>query len=420
MITVPPIPQNAIDPAHAIKPSMGIIHKLAWWLTLLLIFLLPWGNGLWDGIAKIVGLLLFAFAGLLLVTQGTHRHFNFFNLMALILGCWHLVALMWSPDLEKAFKAANTFTQLVLVSFVYTYMINNIYKLRGAYLAYVIGAMVAFGIIFSNFLRGIEGPYFGRYTIENIETDSMAIILSLAIPMAVWLYTEYKNPIVKLAMVGCVPVLFYGIFLTGTRTGLVTGMVGLMYLVFTQRKASFNLKLFYAGVFIALVAAVLSLAPKASVERIFSIGQAIETGDLNSREIIWQFSLESWKEQPIIGGGTGSLGNSLNRYHIEFDSAHNSYIQLLTEHGIIGLGIYFLMFGSLLYYILQCPIETKLFLLTLFLTIAVSQLALHSHKVKEVWFVWSIIAAHGHFFARMRGQNYAYYQYFHGHRPSGV
>jgi len=418
MTTSPRTPTYAIDQVDVVKPQMGLIHKLAWWSILVLIFQLPWGNGLWDGIAKIFGLLAFAFSGLLLVTQGTHRHFNFFNLMALMLGAWHLIALMWSLDHEWGSKAANTFTQLVLVSIVYTYMINDAYKLRWAYLAYVAGSMVAFCIIFSNFVRGIYGPYFGRYTIENIETDSMAIILSLAIPMAVWLFTQYKKPIPKMLSLMCVPVLFYGIFLTGTRTGLVTGMVGIMYLVFTQRKASFNLKIIYAGVFIALVGAVISLAPKESVERIFSIGEAIQTGDLNSRETIWQFSLESWKEQPIIGGGTGSLGNSLNRYHIEFKSAHNSYIQLLTEHGIIGLGIYFLMFGSLLYYIFQCPIETKLFLLTLFATIAVSQLALHSHKVKEVWFVWSIIAAHGHYFARLRGQTHAYHQYFYGQRAA--
>lgn len=411
-------PTYAIDKVPVVKPAMGLIHKLAWWSVLALIFQLPWGNGLWDGIAKVFGLLAFAFAGLLVVTKGSHRSFNFFNLIALILGCWHLIALMWSPDHTYGIKAANTFTQLVLMSVVYTYLINDAYKLRMAYLAYVIGAIVAFGIIFSNFLRGIYGPYFGRYTIENIETDSMAIILSLAIPMAVWLFTQYKRPIPKLLCLMCVPVIFYGIFLTGTRTGLVTGMVGIMYLVFTQRKATFNMKIIYIGLFIASVSAFLSLAPKASVERIFSIGEAIETGDLNSRETIWQWSLESWKQQPIIGGGTGSLGHNLNRFHVEFNSAHNSYIQILTEHGIIGLGIYLLMFGSLLYYIMQCPIETKLFLLTLFATIAVSQLALHSHKVKEVWFVWSIIAAHGHYFARLRGQTYDYYQYIYGRRAA--
>lgn len=417
MISTLKFSEYGADQTKVVKPSMGLIHKLAWWSILGLIFLLPWGNGLWDGIAKIAGFLGIAFSGMLLVTQGTHRHFNFFNLMALALGCWHLIAMVWTPDLESGWKAANTFTQLVLVSIVYTYMINDLYKLRWAYIAYVAGSIVAFGIIFTNFIRGIYGPYFGRYTVPNIETDSMAIILSLAIPMAVWLYTQYKRPIPKMICLMCVPVVFYGIFLTGTRTGLVTGMVGIMYLGFTQRKASFNLKILYIGLMVVAAGAVITLAPKASVERVFSIGEALQTGDLNSRETIWQFSLESWKQQPLIGGGTGSLGHSLNRYHVEFDSAHNSYIQILTEHGVIGLGIYLLMFGSLLYYILQCPVETKIFLLTLFFTVAVSQLSLHSHKVKEVWFVWAIIAAHGHFFARVRGQNYEFHQYFESLRP---
>ena len=402
MIIIPPLSIYRFDDVNVVKPSMGLIHKLAWSSVLIFIFLLPWGNGLWDGIAKVVGLFAFAFSGLLLVTQGTHRHFNFFNLMALILGCWHLIALVWSPDHVWGVESANKFTQLVLFSIVYTYIINDAYKLRWAYLAYVVGAMVAFGIIFSNFLSGVYGPYYGRYTVPNIETDSMAIILALAIPMAVWLYTQYEKRIPKLLCLACVPVIFYGIFLTGTRTGLVTGLVGILYLVFTQRKASFSLKVVYLGILITLMASVVSLAPKESVDRIFSIGDAIQSGDLNSREIIWQYSLESWQERQILGGGTGSLRHTLNRYHVEFYSAHNSYIQLLAEHGLIGLGIYLVMFGSLLYYILKCPIETKLFLLALFITIALSQISLHSHKLKEVWFVWSIIAVHGHFFARMK------------------
>lgn len=413
------IPLQSTDQIAVVKPTMGLIHKLAWWSMLALIFQIPWGNGLWDGIAKVLALITFAFAGLLLVTRGTHKHFSFFNLMALVLGCWHLVALWWAPDHTYGIKAANTFTQLVLMSFVYAFLINDAYKLRLAYLAYVSGAIVAFGIIFSNFLRGINGPYYNRFTIENIETDSMAIILSLAIPMAVWLYTQYKNPIAKALSLMCVPIIFYGIFLTGTRTGLVTGMVGIMYLGFTQRKAPINLKIIYAALLVGLITAVISLAPKESVERIFSIGQAIQSGDLNSREVIWQFSIESWKENPIIGGGTGSLGHGLNRFHVEFKSAHNSYVQILTEHGLIGLGLYLVMLGSLMYYIFQCPVETKIFLMALFMTIAVSQLSLHSHKVKEVWFVWSIIAAHGHFFARMRGQVYDRYQRFYGQQQYG-
>lgn len=384
------------------KPPMGVVHKLTWFVVLLLIFTIPWGNGLWDGMAKILAIAGFGLAVIMLSLSGTHRNYHLFNLMALVLGSWHLVALWWSPDLDWGFQAANTFTQLVLSSFLYTYIISDEYKLRWAYQAYVAGALVAFGIIFVSFLGGVTGPYYNRYTVPNIETDSMAIILSLAIPMAVWLYTQYTHWFPKYMNLISVPAIFYGIFLTGTRTGLVTGMLGVFYWAFTQRKASFHLKMIYVGIALSMAVAVVSLAPKASVDRIFSIGKAIESGDLNSREKIWQFSIESWKEEPVLGGGTGSLGHSLNRFHVEFKSAHNSYIQILTEHGLIGLFVYLLMVATLFYYALQCPVETKIFLITLLVTIAVSQLTLHSHKVKEVWFVWSIVGVHGYYFARKR------------------
>jgi len=382
------------------KSSMGIVHKLTWIVVWVLIFTIPWGNGLWDGMAKVLAIMGFGLAAIMLSLEGTHRNYSLFSLMALLLGCWHLVALWWSPDLEWGFKSANTFMQLVLASFLYTYLLSDGYKLRWAYQAYVGGAVVAFGIIFFNFLNGITGPYYNRYTVPNIETDSMAIILSLAIPMAVWLYTQHEHWLPKYLNLAAVPVVFYGIFLTGTRTGLVTGMLGVLYWAFTQRKASFHLKMIYIGVAIGLGVAVISLAPKASVDRIFSIGKALQSGDLNSRETIWQHSIDSWKEEPLLGGGTGSLGHSLNRFHVKYASAHNSYIQLLTEHGLVGLFIYLLMLATLFYYALQCPIETRIFLVTLLVTIAVSQLTLHSHKVKEVWFVWSVIGVHGYYFAR--------------------
>jgi len=384
------------------KHSMGILHKMTWVVVWLLIFTIPWGNGLWDGMAKILAILGFGLAAITVSIEGTHRNYSLFNLMALLLGCWHLIALWWSPDLSWGGKAANTFLQLVLASFLYTYLLSTGYKLRWAYQAYVLGAVVAFGIIFVNFLNGVTGPYYNRYTVPNIETDSMAIILSLAIPMAVWLYTQYKHWVPKYLNLASIPVIFYGIFLTGTRTGLVTGMLGIMYWAFTQRKASFHLKMIYVGLAIGLGVGVISLAPPESVERIFSIGKALQSGDLNSRETIWQHSIESWEEEPLLGGGTGSLKHSLNRFHVEFDSAHNSYIQLLTEHGLIGLFIYLLMVGTLFYYAMQCPTETKIFLVTLLVTIAVSQLTLHSHKVKEVWFVWSIVGVHGYYFFRQK------------------
>ncbi len=336
---------------------------------------------------------------LMVVTQGSHRSFSAFNLFALLLAVWYLLGICWTPNLSWGTEILKTYIMLIMMSFMFTYLNNNEYKFRRAYQAYVLGAVVATGIIISNYLSGVTGPYYNRYTVENIETDNMAIILALAIPMAVWLHTQYQNLLAKLLNVLFVPWIFYGIFLTGTRTGLVTGMIGIMYLAFTQRKASFNLKLIYVGLAISLAVSVIALAPKASVERIFSVGKSLSSGDLNYREVIWQHSLSAWSDSPLIGNGTGSLGTVLNPYHVEFKWAHNAYLQILAENGLIGLFIYLMMLASLLYYVLKCDLETKFFLLTLWVTIAVSQLTLHSQNLKEVWFVWSMIAVHGYYFS---------------------
>lgn len=387
------------DLSSITQPPMSFIHRLTWSFLLLMIFFIPWGEGIYDGLARVIAMPTLGLTLVMVVLEGSHRNFSAFNLFALLLAFWYLVGIWWTPEVEWGMEILKTYIMLILMSFMFTYLINSEYKFRWAYQAYVLGTIAATGVIFSNYLNGITGPYYNRYTVENIETDNMAIILALGIPMAVWLYTQYQSNLAKLINVLFIPIIFYGIFLTGTRTGLVTGMIGIMYLAFTQRKASFNLKMIYFGGAISLAVAVVSLAPKASVERIFSLGKSLKSGDLNYREVIWQHSLSAWADHPVLGNGTGSLGNVLNAYHVEFKWAHNAYVQILTENGLVGLVFYLLMLASLLYYALKCKIDTKIFLLTLWVTIAVSQLTLHSQNLKEIWFVWSVIGAHGFYFS---------------------
>ena len=387
-------------PNYTGRPKMGVVHRVTWYCLLLMIFLIPWGEGVYDGLAKVVAMPTLGLSLVMLVLEGTHRNYSLFNLFAVILGVWYLVGIWWSPIPVESTDILKTYIMLILMSLMFTYLISDEYKFRGAYQAYVIGCFIATGVIFYNYLNGIEGPYYQRYTVENIETDNMAILLAFGIPMGVWLYTQARHWTVKAINLTAIPIIFYGIFLTGTRTGLVCGTIGLMYLAFTQRRASFNLKLIYVGIVIGLAVAVVSLAPKSSVERIFSIGEAVASGDLNHREVIWQHTLSVWAENPLLGSGTGALGHALNPYFLNFKWAHNSYVQILGENGIIGLAIYLMMIFSLLYYALKCQVETKFFLLTLWFTIFISQMTLHSQNLKEVWFVWSVIGVHGYYYSK--------------------
>ncbi|HFC91771.1 MAG TPA: O-antigen ligase family protein [Leucothrix mucor] len=371
-----------------------VIRSLSLASVLLFVFLIPWGDGAFDGLPRFAGILSFGTTFLYLIAHGSHKNYNFFHFFTLLYGVWLLFALLWSPDQQYGLEKVVTNTQLVLMVFMFTLVIQSKRNIRMAYQAYVLGNIAGSGIIIYNYLHGIESPYYNRYGIKNIETDELSIVLALAMPMAAYLSTQYKHGLFNLFNVMAMPLIFYAIFLTGTRTGSIVAMLGIFYWVFAKRKASISIKASIAVFFVIAIIGVLTFAPKASVDRILSAGKSISSGTLNYRTVIWSGTYAQWKENPVVGIGTGGLGYGLSHKHISYSAAHNAYLELMAENGTIGLMIYLLMYVSLLYYLLQTKLDEKSFLLALLLVVMVSQLTLHTHGRKETIFVFSMVAIH--------------------------
>jgi O-antigen ligase len=230
-------------------------------------------------------------------------------------------------------------------------------------------------------------------------------MITLAIPMAAYLVTVYQNKWLKLIYTGAVPLIVYAVFLTGTRTAAIVAIIGVAYWLFTYRKSSLKLKVSILVLFMMSVVLVFSLAPKESVDRIFTSGKSISSGTLNSRTVIWGASLNQWKNAPIIGNGIGSLGSVLSTEHVQYDSAHNTYIHILTENGLVGLSLYLFLIISILYYTLQTPLNQKSFLIALLMVILVSQITQHTHFHKETWFALTMLAIHAYAFSSKRKYN---------------
>ena len=378
-------------------PHVGrsdLITKTTLFITLLFIFLVPFGDGFWDGLPRVSATLAISFSLVLFLVHGTHRNYNFFHFFSALYIAWLLISLIWTPDLDAGKAFAITSVQLLLLAFLLTLVIDTKKKIIWAYQAYVFGNIAGSSIIMSNYIQGIQSPYYNRYGIQNIETDILSVFLALSIPMAAYLATKQNNKITKLINVVAIPLVFYAIFLTGTRTGSIVGVIGIAYWLFTHRKASLSIKASIAVVMVVSVVAIFSFAPKHSVDRIFSAGKSISSGTLNYRSVIWKGSLNQWRKAPIIGTGLGGLGYALSKEHINFGSAHNAFIHNLTENGIIGLVLYLSIIFSIFYYILRAPIDEKAFMLSLLMVLLVSQISTHTHTEKIIWIVFSLLATH--------------------------
>ena len=374
--------------------QFNIINKIAFLLTCIFIFLIPWGDSIYDGLPAIFGIFSFAFTGLSIIAYGSHRNYTIYHLMVVLLWVWSVLTLMWTLDFEAGTEVAKTAIQIMLLPFLFTLIIDSNKRILIAYQIFVFGSLLGSCLIISNYINGIQSPYYNRYGLANIETDILGIMLALSLPMAAYLNGAINNKWMKVFNIICVPIILYAIFLTGTRTATLVSVIGILYWLFSQRKASAKIK---ASVFIAFVlaiAALVTLAPKASLDRAFSSGKSISSGTLNYRTVIWDASIQSWKETPLVGTGLGGLRTALSKSHVNYAGAHSVYVEVLTETGVIGMLLYLLLLFSIVNLIFRTPFSEMIFLLSLFLIVTISQIAQHSHYQKETWFALTMIVLH--------------------------
>lgn len=147
-------------------------------------------------------------------------------------------------------------------------------------------------------------------------------------------------------------ILFTALFLTGKRmlTAIAVIVSIIMFIIISNKN-----KQTYKRFFIILCIAILMIAimclifPKTSLvfKRMMNIGNTI-----GGREVFWNTAIEMFKESPIIGKGIGTFNSYLadtgfTYYGMEWTShAHNSYLQILAETGILGL---LMMLVSIIY-----------------------------------------------------------------------
>ncbi len=405
MPQTPPLtmPAHQFDTNQIVDTS--VIRKIALVMVLSYIFLIPWGNAVWDGFIRIFGMGSLGLAALVVVAHGTHRKYSFFHLFLLMFGSWVMLTLLWSPDVSTGKESASTVMQLVFISFVISLLIDTRDKIRLAYQSYVFGTCVGSGIIFYNYMHGIESKYWARYSIENYEPDGVGIMIAIAVPMAAYLTTQYKSVIFKVLNSIAIPVCMFAIFLNATRTASIVAMFGIAYWLFTHRKASLRIKAILLAFFVSSIIGVLAFAPATSVDRIFSSSKSISSGTLNGRTVIWSASFQQWEKSPVVGAGIGSIEQMLSGSHVEFNSAHNTYIQVLIELGIIGLLFYLLTLLSIAYYLQKTPANDKVFLISLLLLALVSQVTMNTLYDKEMWFALTMLAIHAHIIGKYPQSN---------------
>ena len=378
------------------------MRSITFKLSLVLIFVMPWEGilrfpGLGTG-AKLLGIIVAAFWLATVVTTGHLRKPRPFHLIIFLFVLWNAASFFWSAGAIRTLNHLATWIQLLGLIFILWDLYTTETALIAGLQAYILGAYVAVGSAIYNFFRGNAFyTHFQRFSPDNTNPDGFGFILVLGMPLAWYLATtpsiSSKSRFWTYVNYAYIPMAFWGIALSGTRTALIASIIATLYgLIAISRVRPW----IQAALILVLISTAIYSLPHLqtlkSFQRLGTTGTELTEGTLNDRTIIWREGLASFVEHPLLGVGS-NMYRSVNKFAKDNTGkvGHNTYLSVLVELGLIG----FLLFGLILLIAFvqawRLPKWESLFWLTVFAVWSIGAFTLTWETRKSTWLFLSFI-----------------------------
>jgi O-antigen ligase len=201
------------------------------------------------------------------------------------------------------------------------------------------------------------GPFYNRHHFAGYMELCMALPLGLLFSGAI---EREKRPIYLFA----VAIMGISLVMTNSRGGLIALVALVLFLVAVagfgrrdedessgEKGGRMRAALTRAGMAMALVLALVGGALLFGGEEALSrmIGTVNSNDPTTGRAHFWSVTLQVIQAHPILGSGLGSYGLAYTQYDsrnglFRLEQAHNDYLQLVSDAGLIGLALGILFF----------------------------------------------------------------------------
>lgn len=372
------------------------MQKYAFISICILSFVIPWQDMLTIGgigtISKVVGMNAFFASILYLLNKREITKPHPLHILVLLFFIWGILTFLWSKDISLSSVRLWTNIQMLIMIFLLFEFSQTEKRWKYLFQSYVLGAYVSAISTIINFLTNYQDLSYVRYTATGYNAGALGTILALGIPIAWFLSLDLQNKLMVVINRLYVIIAFITIPLTGTRTAFFASIVALIYILWSSRSLSILGKIMLFILCCTTVSVMLNFIPESLWERIGNTSDQISSGDLTGRVYIWKGALTLISEHPFFGIGVGAFQSAISQLIGENLVAHNSFLSILTELGLLGFTIFIaLLLGLILKLISYKSNSHKIFLLTLFLMWLIGANFGSDEYTKTTWFLFSLI-----------------------------
>jgi O-antigen ligase len=375
--------------------------SLAYGAVWIFVFSVPWENAIGipglGAISRLTGMVALSLAVLAALVSGRVRRWHPFHVAALLFVVWAGCSVLLF-ELESVPKKFWTYLQLFLVLWMIWELAPSRKRQLGVMAAYVLGAYVsAFStIMISRRELGVAR----RFATTGFDANDLAGALALAIPMAWYLGHTYRQPLARLIYRAYLPIGLVAIGLTGSRGGMIATIVALLIVPLTMTRLTPG-RLATAIVMLCLSGSLaVAYIPETVVQRLATTSSDLQEGHLGGRFKIWVAGAQAFAHRPVLGYGTAGFRTAIRPYlPTNPQVAHNSFLSILVENGIVGFMFFAAMIIAVFRAILRLPKADRRFALVELATLMVVMLPLTWEDTKPTWFVLAALVG----LARARG-----------------
>ena len=189
-----------------------------------------------------------------------------------------------------------------------------------------------------------NGSPFGSFV--NRHNFAAYLEMTLSLPLGLMFVGAVKKD-KRLLYVTAIGLMGIALLLSGSRGGLVAFLAQIIFLIIlTTKSKSYGQIVLKAGLAVALVAAIVAgsffVGGESSLTRF--VETAASENVTTDRSHIWSVTLDVIRENLPFGAGLGAFGVAYTPFDSfsgleRVEQAHNDYLQVLSDAGIVGLMI---------------------------------------------------------------------------------
>jgi len=373
------------------------MRSCAFYMSLLLVFTGSWENIVFlEGfgrISRLIGILLAGVWLLAVLTTGEIRRLRPFHVVFALFVFWCAASIFWTIDVASTFDRTKTFAQMLILVIVLWDLHRTSAQVELAMQAYVLGGFISIGSVIGNYSQSVE-VMSQRFAATGFNPNDFGLIVALGLPMAWYLAVLSENlarsRVLRWLNLAYLPAALSGILLAASRGSLISATPIVLLIAASLGRVSFWPKAIGLTAVACALLALPLVAPAESIERLLTVGESIRSGDMNGRVAIWREGTEILSAHEYVGVGSGGFRVAATENRTV---AHNVFISVIVETGLVGLFLFLTTLGLVLAAAVRQPKWQALLWSTVLLIWMLGALVHTWEQRKQTWLVFSFVTA---------------------------